>query len=68
MKKIKTKKVALPTLAAIAATRGMMGLGAGLLLSERVPRRKRGRVGWTLFGIGAASTVPLAAMVFRRGA
>lgn len=63
---MRRKEIELPTLAAIAATRGMMGVGAGLLLAKSVPRRKRKRVGWTLFGIGAASTIPLAARVFRR--
>ncbi len=60
----KTKEVALPTLAAIAATRGMLGFGAGLLLSRKIPRARRSKVGWALFGIGALSTLPLARQVF----
>ena len=64
---MKYVKVAPPTLAAIAATRGMLGVGVGLLLSKRLPRRRRDKVGWTLLGIGAASTIPLAIRVFRRG-
>ena len=63
---MRTREVALPVLGAIAATRGMLGVGAGLLLSGRIPRRRRRRLGWALLGIGAASTVPLAAAVFRR--
>jgi hypothetical protein len=58
--------VATPILGAIAATRAMLGFGLGLLASRRV-RQKRSRVlGWTLLGVGLASTIPLAAMVLRR--
>ena len=63
---MKTRELTTPLLFAIAATRGMMGVGAGLLLAKRLPQRKRKKVGWTLFGIGAASTIPLAARVFRK--
>jgi hypothetical protein len=63
--KLKKKEIALPTLFAVAATRGMLGLGAGLLLSSRVPRRRRLPVGWTLVGIGVATTVPLAVQILR---
>jgi hypothetical protein len=62
---MKTREVALPVLGAIAATRGMLGVGIGLLLSGRISRRKRRKVGLALLGIGAASTIPLAATVFR---
>jgi hypothetical protein len=64
---MKTKKLALPTLAAIAATRAMLGMGAGLLLSGRIPRKRRRTLGWALLGVGVASTIPLAATVLRRG-
>ena len=63
---MKTRRVKLPVLGAIAATRGMIGLGAGLLLSSRMGERRR-TVGWTLLGIGAVSTIPLAMAVLRRG-
>ena len=63
---MKKREVTTPLLAAIAVTRGVMGVGAGMLLSKRIPRRKRERVGWTLLGLGVASTIPVAAKVFRR--
>jgi hypothetical protein len=61
---MKTKTIALPTLAAIAATRGILGIGIGLLLSPRIVPSQRRALGWTLLGIGLASTIPLAAIVF----
>ena len=57
------KKLSFPVIIAIAATRGMMGLGAGLLLSRKLERDDRERIGWALFGVGAATTVPLVAHV-----
>lgn len=57
--------VPLHELAFIAATRGIAGAGIGLLLSEYVPRPARRAIGWTLIGIGAATTVPIAVSVFR---
>jgi hypothetical protein len=47
----------------IAGTRAMAGAGAALLLADRLSRDQRKAVGWTLFLIGAASTVPLVANV-----
>jgi hypothetical protein len=62
----KKRTLTMPLLGAIAATRGMLGTGLGLLLSKRIAERKRRTVGWTLLAIGVASTVPLAAAVLRR--
>lgn len=62
----KTNRIPIPTLAALAATRGMIGAGLGLLLAKKVPEPQRRMLGWTLFGIGAASTVPLGYLAFRR--
>lgn len=61
------RQVSIPLheLAFIAATRGLAGAGLGLLLADRLPANARRAVGWTLLGIGAASTVPLALSVFR---
>lgn len=54
-----------PLLGLIAATRGLLGVGIGLLLAGRISRNRRAAVGWTLAAIGAASTFPLAMRVFR---
>lgn len=61
---MRTTTVTLPELALVAATRGMAGAGAGLLLSERIGAEKRRTLGWTLFLIGVLSTIPLALQVF----
>jgi hypothetical protein len=55
------KKVELPfpELGLIAATRGMLGVGVGLLIAERLAPARRRAVGWALLAVGAASTVPL---------
>lgn len=57
------KRLPLPIIFAIAATRGIMGVGAGLLLSSKLEHDKRKKVGMALFGVGAATTVPLGVYV-----
>ena len=49
----------LPQIALIAATRGMLGAGIGLLLAGRLKNDQRQAVGWTLVGVGLVTTVPL---------
>jgi len=49
----------MPLLGAIAATRGMLGTGIGLLIAGRLNESRRRKVGRTLLTIGIASTVPL---------
>jgi hypothetical protein len=56
----------LPELGLLAGTRGLLGAGVGLLVSDKLSRRRRQQVGWTLVAIGAATTLPLALLVFRR--
>ena len=55
----------LPTFGFIVSTRAALGVGIGLLLSERLPARRRRAIGTTLIAVGAASTVPAAISVFR---
>lgn len=59
-----TKSVTIPELAVIAATRGAIGFGAGLLLADKFKREQRRVLGWSLFLAGLASTVPIALHVF----
>jgi hypothetical protein len=48
----------------VAGTRGALGAGLGLLLADRLTADQRRAVGWTLFLVGAISTIPLALEVF----
>jgi hypothetical protein len=54
-----------PTLGFVVVTRAMLGIGIGLLLSERLPAERRRSIGLTLATIGAATTVPAMAAVLR---
>jgi hypothetical protein len=60
-----TRSVSIPTVMLVAATRGMLGAGIGLLLAGRAGHR-RVRIGQVLVAIGALSTIPLARRVFGR--
>jgi len=57
-------ELTVPELMLIAATRGVLGAGLGLLLAPRIAATPRKAVGLTLFAIGALSTIPLALDVF----
>jgi hypothetical protein len=58
--------VPLHELAFIAGTRGIAGVGIGLLLAEHLGAPQRRAVGWTLLGIGALTTLPIAASLLSR--
>jgi hypothetical protein len=59
-----TLKTTVPEIALIAATRGAIGFGAGLLLADKLDRSRRKKIGWSLFLSGLASTIPIAMHVF----
>jgi len=56
----------IPEVGIIAATRGMAGAGAALLLAEKISPRKRKMLGWPLFLLGALSTIPIVIDVIRK--
>ena len=62
--KSKLKPMTVPELAIIAATRGAIGFGAGLLLADKLKQNKRKTLGWSLFLSGLASTIPIALHIF----
>ena len=64
---LKERKVTLPELALIAGTRVAFGAGLGLLLTGKFSAEERKAVGWTLFLIGALTTIPLAFEVLGKG-
>ena len=58
------KSITMPEIALIAATRGAIGFGAGLLLAGKFKREMRKKLGWTLLVSGLASTIPIALHLF----
>jgi hypothetical protein len=65
---MRTVVLTLPELAFIAATRGALGVGIGLLVSGKIAGSRRRPLGWSLFLLGLAATVPAARRVFGRRA
>jgi hypothetical protein len=60
----KITKISFPEIGMIAATRVLIGVGLGLLLSDRLQPSQKKAVGWSLFGVGLLSTIPLGLEVF----
>jgi hypothetical protein len=57
---IMEKSLSVTDLILIAGTRVALGVGIGLLLSDRLNRDQRRAAGLALLGVGAATTIPLA--------
>jgi len=56
----------IPEIGFIAGTRAALGAGLGLMLADKLNRRRRKKVGWVLLTIGAVTTVPLIVNVVRK--
>ena len=56
----------LPEIFLIGGTRAALGAGLALLLAEQLDRKERRAVGWTLFLVGVATTIPLAIEVLSK--
>ena len=52
------KALTVPQIAFIAGTRAALGAGVALLASRKLSAKGRKAVGWTLVGLGAATTLP----------
>ena len=63
---MKSYTITIPEIAVIAATRGVAGAGIGLLVAGFLSPDTRRTLGWTLFAIGALSTIPIAMTLFGR--
>ena len=61
----KLKQLSVPELVLVAATRGAIGFGAGLLLADKLKQPNRKTLGWSLVLTGVASTIPIAMHIFR---
>jgi hypothetical protein len=55
--------LSLPEIGLIAGTRVALGAGAALLLSLGCSVEQRRAIGWTLFSVGAITTVPIVAQL-----
>ncbi len=60
------RSLSMPAVGLFAGTRAAIGAGVALLLGDRLARKRRRRVGWTLVTVGALSTIPFVAMLRRR--
>jgi sorbitol-specific phosphotransferase system component IIBC len=63
---MRSTELTLPELALVAATRGTLGAGVGLLVADKLTPETRRAVGRSLFLIGLVSSLPLAMLVFGR--
>lgn len=63
---MKSVNVSLPEAILVIGTRAMAGVGIGLLVANHMIASERRKVGWSLFAIGALSTIPLAMRIFPR--
>jgi len=61
---MKTYEVSVPEIGLVAATRGIAGAGAGLLLASFLRPDTRRTLGWSLLAIGALTTIPIARALF----
>jgi hypothetical protein len=57
--------LSVPEIAIIGGTRAALGAGLALLLADRLNDDQRRAVGWTLFSIGAITTIPIAVQIMR---
>jgi hypothetical protein len=63
---MKERQINLSDIVLIAATRGMMGAGIGLLAAGKLTEEQRLAVGRTLLAVGIITTIPLLMRVFKQ--
>ena len=51
-------RLRMPMFGFIVSTRAAMAFGAGLLVAQRIPERRRKAIGTALVALGAITTVP----------
>ena len=61
---MKETTLTIPELGLVAGTRAALGGGVALLLADRLTSEQRKAVGWTLFLVGAITTIPLVMLAF----
>ena len=63
---MKQTRLTIPELGLFAGTRAALGGGVALLLADRLTKEQRKAVGWSLFLVGAITTIPLGILAFSR--
>jgi len=53
------RAVTIPEVMLIAGTRVALGVGIGLLISDRLNKDQRQAAGWALLGVGVMTTIPI---------
>jgi len=66
-RRMKERPLTIPEIGLIAGTRVALGVGIGLLISDRLYKDQRKAVGWALLGVGVLTTVPIVAGIFGKG-
>jgi H+/gluconate symporter-like permease len=61
---MKKAGLTIPEIAIIAGTRLICGAGIAFLLADKLDMKRRKKLGWAMFLVGAISTIPLAIDVF----
>jgi len=64
MPQMNERRLNLSDIFLLAATRGMLGAGIGLLAAGKLSNEQRRAVGRTLVLVGVVTTIPLAMRVF----
>lgn len=58
---MRERSLTIPEIALIAGTRVALGIGLGLLMSDKLSRDARKGAGWALVAVGALSSIPIVA-------
>jgi hypothetical protein len=53
------KSLTIPEIMLIAGTRVALGVGVGLLISDRLNEDQRKAAGWALLAVGVLTTIPI---------
>ncbi len=56
---MKERALTMPDVMLVAATRGALGVGVGLLIADSLSSDKRRAIGLSLLALGVLSTVPI---------
>jgi hypothetical protein len=57
---LKERGLTIPEIMLIAGTRAALGVGIGLLISDRLNEDQRKAAGWALLAVGILTTFPIA--------